>query len=67
MFKSGMIVRDARGTIIEVESFIDAGEGYFSITGIKLKADMTPDQRKWSQRESIIHSPNNQCEVIRQY
>ena len=64
MFKSGMIVRDAQGTIIEVESFIDAGEGYFSITGIKLKSNMTPDQRKWSQRESIIHSPSNPTEIL---
>ena len=65
MFKAGMIVREKlTGVTIEVESAIHAGEGWYSITGVKLTKDLSPDRRKWSQRESIIHSPGSPVEVI---
>jgi hypothetical protein len=65
MFKSGMIVKEQlTGTIIEVESVVHAGGGWYSITGIKMTKGLKPDGRKWSKRESIIHSPSNPAEVI---
>lgn len=65
MFANGMIVKDAWGTTIEVEATREVGEGYVSIVGIRLKGDGTPDRRKWSQRERIIHSPMSPVQIIK--
>jgi hypothetical protein len=64
IFKSGMIVKDSQGVIIEVESYIAAGEGYISVRGVQLTKKLTPDKRKWSQRRSILHTPSNPLTVV---
>ena len=65
MFESGMIVREKiTGVVIEVESAIHAGNGWYSVTGIRLTKGHEPDRRKWSKRESVIHSPENPLEVL---
>ncbi|MNV98773.1 hypothetical protein D3C71_1940610 [compost metagenome] len=66
-----MIVR-RRDVTVEIESVTCVEDqygaewsGWYNITGIRLKADGTPDRRKWSNREHILVTPKLPIEIIK--
>lgn len=70
MFKQGAIVKQS-DIVVEIESVVDCEAlggseyaGWYDIKGIRLKADLTPDRRKWSQRENLLHTPDHPVEIL---